>query len=300
MAIKKLPSTGDAPRSTGVPESLVPGGAGDSAGFPWEGRTFDHHGTAFADDSGETPAALTAAVAGLRSAAAAAAAAGSAEAHWAAVADIAEAHATVVAALGECRVLVPMLAEAGELGVTPEGKTVEKTQELSIVTVAAPDGRRVLPVFSSVETLSRWHPEARPIPVPATQAALAAVQELTDLMIIDAATAEAEYGVRRPALRALALRERYVPAWADEEVLAAFRAAVAGEPAVTDLWLSPGDPEGRLLAPEVDVNVKLAPGLARDELSALLQRAQTAWASSDAIAERVDSMRVRPIAAAAD
>ncbi|SJN08433.1 hypothetical protein FM113_02620 [Leucobacter sp. 7(1)] len=300
MAIKKLPSTGDAPRSTGVPESLVPGGTGDSAGFPWEGRTFDHHGTAFADDSGETPAALTAAVAGLRSAAAAAAAAGSAEAHWAAVADIAEAHATVVAALSECRVLVPMLAEAGELGVTPEGKTVEKTQELSIVTVAAPDGRRVLPVFSSVETLSRWHPEARPIPVPATQAALAAVQELTDLMIIDAATAEAEYGVRRPALRALALGERYVPAWADEEVLAAFRAAVAGEPAVTDLWLSPGDPEGRLLAPEVDVNVKLAPGLARDELSALLQRAQTAWASSDAIAERVDSMRVRPIAAAAD
>lgn len=296
MAIKKLPSTGDAPRSTGVPESLVPGGAGDSAGFPWEGRTFDHHGTAFADDAGDTPAALAAAVAGLRAAASAAGTATSADAHWAAVAEIAEAHAAVIAALGECRVLVPMLAEAGDLGVTPEGKTVEKTQELSIVTVAAPDGRRVLPVFSSVDTLARWHPEARPIPVPATQAALAAVQELTDLMIIDAATTEAEYGVRRPALRALALGERYVPAWADEEVLAAFRAAVAGNPAVSDLWLSPGDPEGRLLAPEVDVNLAIVPGLAREELAELLQRAQTHWARSEVIAERVDSMRVRPIA----
>lgn len=297
MAIKKLPSTGDAPRSTGVPESLVPGGAADSAGFPWEGRTFDHHGTAFADDDGTTPEHVAAAVAGLRRAASAAAAAQSAAEHWAAVADIAEAHAAVIEALGTARVLVPMLAEAGDLGLTPEGKTVEKTQELSIVTVAAPDGRRVLPVFSSVDTLTKWHEEARPIPVPATQAALAAVQEETDLIILDAATADAEYGIRRPALRALALGERYVPAWADEEVLAAFRAAVAGEPAVTELWLAPGDPEGRLLAPEVDVHVRLAPGLDRNALTALLERAQAGWASSEIIAERVDSMRVRPSAA---
>lgn len=299
MAIKKLPSTGDAPRTTGVPESLVPGGAVDSAGFPWEGRSFDHHGTAFADDDGATPVRVAAAVAELRAAAAAAAAATSAEAHWEAVARIAAAHDQVIVALGESRVLVPMLAEAGDLGVTPEGKTVEKTQELSIVTVAAPDGRRVLPVFSSVETLGRWHEDARPIPVPATQAALAAVQELTDLIILDAATPELEYGIRRPALRALALGETYVPAWADDEVLAAFRAAVAAEPAVADLWLSPGDPEGRLLAPEVDVNLKLAPGLDRDALTALLERAQAGWTASEVIAERVDSMRVRPIAAPA-
>ena len=54
MAIKRLPSTGDAPRTTGVPESLVSGGSSDSAGFPWAGRTFDHHETAFADDDGAT------------------------------------------------------------------------------------------------------------------------------------------------------------------------------------------------------------------------------------------------------
>ncbi|WP_125099786.1 SseB family protein [Leucobacter chromiireducens] len=294
MAIKKLPSTGDAPRSTGVPESLVPGGAADSAGFPWAGRTFDHHGTAFAEDDGATPVLVAAAVAELRAAAAAAAAASDAATHWAAVAQIAAAHGRVIAELGSARVLVPMLAEAGDLGVTPEGKTVEKTQELSIVTVAAPDGRRVLPVFSSVTTLATWHESARPIPVPATQAALAAVQELTDLIILDAATPDLEYGIRRPALRALALGEPYVPAWADDEVLAAFRAGVAGEPAVVELWLAPGDPEGRLRAPEVDVHVSLAPGLDRAALTALLERAQAGWASSEVIAERVDSMRVRP------
>ncbi|WP_025133268.1 SseB family protein [Leucobacter sp. PH1c] len=297
MAIKKLPSTGDAPRSTGVPESLVAGGAADSAGFPWEGRTFDHHGTAFSDDAGETPVHVAEAVGRLRAAARAAAEASSAEAHWAAVAEIAAAHGDVIAALATARVLVPMLAEAGDLGLTPEGKTVEKTQELSIVTVAAPDGRRVLPVFSSVETLGRWHDEARPIPVPATQAALAAVQEETDLLILDAATPEAEYGVRRPALRALALGEPYVPAWADDDVHAAFRAATAEEPAVVELWLAPGDPEGRLLAPEVDVHLRLAPGLDRAALSGLLERLQGRWASAEVIAERVDSMRVRPSAA---
>lgn len=297
MAIKKLPSTGDVPRTTGVPESLIPGGAVDSAGFPWEGRTFDHHGTAFDGDAGDTPEAVERAVETLREAAERANQATSAAEYWAAVESIAQAHGNIITVLGTTRVLVPMLTEAGDLGVTPEGKTVEKTQELSIVTVAAPDGRRVLPVFSSVEKLAHWNEDARPIPVPATQAALAAVQEETDLLILDAMTPEAEYGVRRPALRALALGERYVPGWADEEVLAAFRAAVAKEPNVVALWLSPGDPTGRLLAPEVAVNLQLAAGLDRTELSSVLERAQAGWAASDVIAERVDSMSVKPMAA---
>ena len=311
MAIKKLPSTGDAPRNTGVPESLVPGGPADSAGFPWEGRTFDHHDTAFAGDDGSTPEVVARAVAALREAAdeakragvGAGSGSGSASgsetdaARERALAAVAAAHDVVICALRESRVLVPMLAEAGDLGVTPEGKTVEKTQELSIVTVGAPDGRRVLPVFTSTATLSHWHPEARPIPVPCGQAALAAVQEETDLMILDAATAEREYGIRRPALKALALGETYVPAWADAEVLGAFRAGAEGETAIVGVELTPGDIDARLLAPEVDVVIRLAGGLTREDLDGLLQRLQARWAASEIIAERVDSMRVRPVAA---
>ncbi|WP_336651356.1 MULTISPECIES: SseB family protein [unclassified Leucobacter] len=293
MAIKKLPSTGDAPRSTGVPESLVPGGAADSAGFPWDGRTFDHHGTAFADDDGATPAAWSTAVARVRRAAARLAA-GEPGADLDA---LAAAHADAIVALSSVRLLIPLLAEAGETGLTPEGRVVEKSQELSIVTVAAPDGRRVMPAFSSVEAMRRWHDEARPIPVPGPQLALAAAQEETDLIIIDAGTPEQEFGVRRTQLRAAALGEHCVPAWADPQVLEAFRTSMAGEPRVAEVLLLPGDPEARLLAPETDVVLRLAPGLARDALQRIVVEAQQRWAADAIIAERVDSLRVRPVAA---
>ena len=301
MAIKKLPSTGDAPRSTGVPESLVPGGAGDSAGFPWAGRTFDHHETAFADDDGTTPAETAAAIAAVRDAARRTSGVATAGDYWDALAVLADAHADAIAALGGQRFLVPMLAEAGDLGVTPEGRTVEKTQELSIVTVAAPDGRTVLPIFSSTETLAAWNPQARPIPVPGVQAAVAAAQEGTDLLMIDPGTPEREYGVRRPALESFALRKRVLPAWADPDAARAFADSAAGEPMVEAIWLAPGDLEGRLLEPEVDVRIRLSGTTGADAasdraaLTALLQRLQQRWTASTVIAERVDSLRVRPV-----
>lgn len=278
-----------------MPESLVPGGPADSAGFPWAGRTFDHHETAFEGDSGDAPERLTNAVVTLRATAAEAASAESAEAHWNAVARLADCHAEVIAALGEARVLVPMLAEAGDVGVTPEGKTVEKTQELSIVAVAAPDGRTVLPVFSSVTAMKAWNDTARPIPVPGPQAAMAAAQEEHDLIVIDAGSPELVYGVRRPAIVALALSQRYVPAWADAEVVAAFEASADTEPDVARVWIAPGDLPGTLAAPEVDVRIRIERELTRPELDALLGRLQQSWASQETIAERVDSLRVFPL-----
>lgn len=295
MAIKRLPSTGDAPRSTGVPESLVAGGPADSAGFPWEGRTFDHHETAFAGDSGEASESLREAVLNLRRIAAEAASADSAESHWAAVARLADAHGDVIAELGKSRVLVPMLAEAGDFGLTPEGKTVEKSQELSIVAVAAPDGRSVLPVFSSVVAMTAWNATARPIPVPAPQAAVAAAQEEHDLIVLDPGSQELVYGVRRPAIAALAMGERYVPAWADAEVVAAFEASSEAEVEVLRVWIAPGDLAGTLALPEVDVRVRFARPLAKEAIGEILGRLQTNWASQEIIAERVDSLRVQPV-----
>lgn len=298
MAIKKLPSTGDKPRTTGVPESLVAGGAADSAGFPWAGRTFDHHETAFADDDGETPEQLRVAVAQLRAAAARLQLAPAGE-QAGALSELAAAHSGVVQALAVSRLLVPLLTEAGDIGVTPEGKTVEKTQELSIVTVAGPDGRKVMPAFSSTDAMRRWNPSARPIPVPGPQLALAAAQEETDLIVIDPGTPESECGVRRPALRAMATGEDVRPAWADEQVRAAFAAALSGEDRVDAIALTPGDPEGRLLAPETEVHLMLASGVTRDMLDDVLASLQQRFAVNEAIAERVDSMRIVPHASPA-
>lgn len=290
MAIKKLPSTGDAPRSTGVPASLVAGGAADSAGFPWQGRNFDHHETAFAGDDGATPEALRLAVARLRETAEQyrKGSAPSPEARDA----LAAAHSDALRALSASRVLIPLLAEAGDLGMTPEGRTVEKTQELSIVTVAAPDGRRVMPVFSGVAAMRAWNAEARPIPVPMPQAALAAAQEQTDLIIVDPGTPLAELGVRRTQLEAVALGAVALPAWADAEVITAFRVSASDDPRVRGVEIAPADPEARLLEAEVAVMVSLRPGLEQHELTALLTELQQRWAASEVIAGRVDSLKL--------
>ncbi|GAA2180861.1 hypothetical protein GCM10009847_20370 [Leucobacter tardus] len=298
MAIKRLPSTGDAPRTTGVPESLVSGGASDSAGFPWAGRTFDHHETAFADDDGATPEEFGIAVDAVRAAAAALRGAVDAEGQRVALGDLADAHAGAILALSQCRVLVPLVAEAGDFGETDDGRTVEKSQELSIVTVLGPDGRRVMPVFSSVATLRAWNSEARPIPVAAPQAALAAAQDDHALIIVDPGTPEREFGVRRTALQALAAGERREPAWADPEVERAFASGVTADSQVRYTAIVPGDPEARLLAPEVEVVLGLEPALDRETLQAVLERASRAWAEHPIIAERVDSLRVVPTGSA--
>lgn len=290
MAIKKLPSTGDMPRSTGIPESLVPGGAADSAGYPWAGRTFDHHETAFAGDDGSTPEALREAVHHLRLVAKTFATAPDADVSERG--KLAAAHTRALLALSGSRVLIPLLAEAGDIGLTPEGRPVEKTQELSIVTVGAPDGRRVMPVFSSVETMRTWNPTARPIPVPMPQVAIAVAQELTDLIIVDPSTPECELGVRRTQLEAVARAEQVLPPWADDVVLAAFHEATCDNPRVQSVQLAPGDPEARLLAPETEVVLTLQPGLDRDDLAEVLAAAQQAWSANEIIAERVDSLRV--------
>lgn len=290
MAIKKLPSTGDAPRSTGVPASLAAGGTADSAGFPWQGRTFDHHDTSFSSDQGDAPEEFRQAVRSLRLAAEAVDEKAYSQSE--ALLNLASAHSAALMALSKSRVLVPLLAEAGDFGLTPEGRTVEKSQELSIVTVAAPDGRRVMPVFTSVETMMTWSVTARPIPVPAPQVALAAAQEATDLIIVDPASPDLEFGVRRTQLEALALAQPTTPAWADQQVLNAFRNSLAGQSSVEHVELQPADPSARLITPETSVVIVLRPGLDRDEVDLLMKTAQQKWATDSTIANRVDSLRV--------
>lgn len=298
MAIKQLPSegwTGGERPSTGapLPESLVPGGPVDSAGFPWEGRTFDHHGTAFADDDGTTPGDVAEGIAAVRAAVALLATAEDAAGQRMALSQLATAHGALVATCTQARFLVPLIAEAGDFGVTPEGKTVEKSQELSIVTVQAPDGRAAMPVFTSVHAMQQWNPLARPIPVPGAQVALAAAQESTDIVVIDPGTAETEYTIRRPALEAFALGIEMVPSWADPLVQAAFDATVETEPAVVRVILAPGDPAAQLSGPETIAGLMLKPGLEHAELQALTGRLNTLWAQDETIALRVDSLGVQ-------
>ena len=271
MAVERLPSTGAAPLGGGQKFGATP--KGDSAGLPWEGRTFDAHPSEFADDDGSTPAALAEALAGFRSGALGAEA--------------------VVEVFPAARVLIPLLAEAGEVGFTDEGKMVDKTQELSIVTVQAPDGRTVMPVFSSVEAMARWNPEARPVPSFGNRVALAAIDDGNDLVILDPTSPETEFGLRRPALWAIAREERYTVPWRDADVVAAIAGAAPADARVRGLRVLPGDPGSRLVTPETLVEIAVAPGLDQAALGEIVEALQAVWAAEDVIAERVDSLTVR-------
>lgn len=203
----------------------------------------------------------------------------------------------VVDAVRESRLLVPLIARLGETGTNDHGHFVDKSQELAIVTVQGPDGRTVLPAFTSVSSMLVWNPDARPVPVAGTRVALAAAAESTDLVVLDA-TSDSEFVIRRPALWAIAQTRRWIPSYLDDEVLSAFMDSVEPEPAVRAVQLAPGDPRARLAGPELVVHLSLEPGLDRRSLDAVLERMRERWTSSSVIAERVDSMRVQLVGGA--
>lgn len=146
--------------------------------------------------------------------------------------------AGVVAALAGTRVLVPVLAEldsAETVVVGGHAHTVEKEASAGIVALQAPDGRTALPVFSSVAAMSAWRSDARPVPTDVVRAALSAVQEGWELLVLDPG-GPVTVLVPRPAVWALAQQQAWRPAVADggsgpavdAEVAAAVRAAVLG------------------------------------------------------------------------
>jgi hypothetical protein len=198
----------------------------------------------------------------------------------------------VVDALRGVRLLVPLVAHAGDEGVTDAGLRVDKTQELSLVTVAGPDGRRVLPAFTSVQALAAWNPKARPIPVASRRAALAAAAEDTELIVLDPGS-PTEFALRRPAVWAIAQDHPWRPAADDPNVAEAFDHSIAAEPDVAALRVLAGDPDARLAGRELVVVLALLPGLDQERLNALVGRLQASWAADATIADRVDSLGVK-------
>lgn len=242
----------------------------DSAGQPWKGRQFDHRSAS--DDDGSAPVALLRALAQFRAG------------------EIGV--AGVVDTIRDSRLLIPLVAQLGEVGIGARGHTGDTSAELSIVTVAGPDGRNVMPVFSSVDAMRRWKPQARPVPADAVRVALAAASEGTEIVVLDPAS-PTEFVIRRPALWAIAQSQPWIPSYLDAEILDEFRASVRPESVVASVTLEPGDADARFTGPELVVQLALRPGLARAELDALLARLQERWVASPAIAARVDSLEVR-------
>jgi hypothetical protein len=124
--------------------------------------------------------------------------------------------------------------------------------------------------FTSVAALARWRAGARPVPTEAIDVWRAAVAD--DCAVVIDVAGPVPLAVDGARLRALALGGPVPPPQQDPDVIAAVRAAGAGQPGVTAVSLAAGT-GGSDLA----VRLTLAPGLSNG------QRQQAAGAVAEAV-----------------
>lgn len=242
----------------------------DSAGVPWDGRSFETN--AWAEDDGSADPHLLETIRKLK-------------------AGIAQAE-DVVEAIRETRVLIPLLANLGEAGVSESGLAIDKSAELSLVTVQTPDLQSGLPIFSSTESMKTWNASARPVPVEISKAALAAAKEGNTRLVLDPAT-ESEFVFRRAAIEALATAKPWTHPIRSEAVQKAFAKAVGEISEILSFELEDGDPRCELESAEVSLVLELQNGLNRERIDQLMQSLAEKIAQSFEIAEEVDSLRVK-------
>lgn len=199
----------------------------------------------------------------------------------------------VVAALAPTRVLVPVLARLeGSDVVVHDGRehTVDTEASAGVVALRTPDGRTAMPVFSSVAALTAWHAAARPVPSDAGRAALSAVSEGWEVVVLDAA-GPVTVVLPRPAVWALAQGRTWQPAVVggavDADVADAVRSALVGVRGLADATAQPGR------RAEVAVVLALVAGLDRAALDAVLADVNARLAADATVAARVDSVELR-------
>jgi hypothetical protein len=262
------------------------GGATDSAGQPWAGRSLaggDAHIHNFEDDDGTANADYLAAIAALRN--------GTGD------------EAAVVASLAAARVFIPIVAQLAQEGESAHGLQSDKQADMALVTLKAADGRTALPAFTSAGALSAWHPDARPVAVYAARAALSAVAEGAELLVLDPG-ADFTFVVRRPAVWALAQQRDWVPAYADAGLAAELGGAAGGFPAVRRVELLPGrgvasrtsdgtPVPGGGSGPELQAVLYLEDGLDAAGVQELVAGLQAEWSRNVLFGERVDSIEIK-------
>ena len=242
----------------------------DSAGVPWEGRELEEN--RFAGDYGSAPKEFLNAIAGFRTGV--------------------KSQADVVDSIRSSRLLVPLLAKLGESEIGANALKVDKSAELSIVTVKAPDDQEALVVFSSVAAMQRWNPSARPVPTDAIRVCLAAASQLSTRVVIDPGS-ETQFVIRRPAIARIAQSLDWQPAELNQVVQKVVAESISGEQAVSEFELQSLDPEARLAGAELEVAIRLFRGSSPQEVRELLERVSKRWSESEEFAQAVDSVSIK-------
>lgn len=155
-----------------------------------------------------------------------------------ALADFAAGHGTehaVLTALASSRLLVPVVAAIqGERPIQGE-----KASEMAMPTLIGFDGRRAVPAFTSLESLTRWQSDARPVPVTALAVWQSAIAD-SCAVVIDVA-GPVPFAVEGARLAALARDEAPPPPFADPDVHEIVAAVLANQLEVASFDLQPDD-----------------------------------------------------------
>jgi hypothetical protein len=154
-------------------------------------------------------------------------------------------HAALTA-LAAARLLVPIVAVVTRGGdpvsdgpaAAPPAQRAEKASEMALPTLIGQDGRRAVLAFTGLDAITRWRPDARPVPVPAGQVFEAALAE-ADAVVIDVA-GPVPLAIDGARLVALATGGPLPRPHEDPDVIAVAHAAAGQTPGVTALRLLPG------------------------------------------------------------
>ncbi|MDP4585945.1 MAG: SseB family protein [Microbacteriaceae bacterium] len=238
----------------------------DSAGVPWEGRSFQPN--PHAGDSGETPPEVASATVAWRSGTGT--------------------YSALIAAFATNRFLIPLVAHAGDDFDADNPVMEDKVQELSVVTVAGPNAEKVIPVFTSASAMKVWNAGARPIPIDAQRVALAAASESTDRIVVNPGTDSVV--IRRPALWAMAQGVDYRAPWESTEFLAETRSLLAGVANLDGVTVNAADPLSTGDGADVSVNLSMSAGLDHLSIRAVLAAVQQEIAEDDNFRRNVDAL----------
>jgi hypothetical protein len=249
---------------------MKPKSLSDSAGVPWEGRQLEEN--RFASDDGSAPQEFLDAIEGFRSG------------------ELGQAE--VVDAIRKSRLLVPLIAHLGESEVGAHGLEVDKSAELSIVTVKSPDDQDSLVVFTSVNAMQLWNTSARPVPTDAIRVCLAAASQLSTRVVVDPGS-DTEFVIRRPAIARIAQSLAWQPAELNPSVKIVVEESIAGESQVIDFELRSADPKAKLAGAELEVALRLENGSSPADVRDLLERVSKRWAASEEFATAVDSVSIK-------
>jgi hypothetical protein len=188
--------------------------------------------------------------------------------------------------------LVPLIAQLGESEIGAHGQQVDKSAELSIVTVKSPDDQESLVVFSSVEAMSLWNPASRPVPTDAIRVCLAAASQMSTRVVLDPGS-ETEFVIRRPAIAKIAQSLPWSPPENNPAVLAVISDSISGEANVLSFEAATADPLSVLAGSELEVRLTLEPGLEPLIVRELIERISSFWSKSEDFAVSVDSVAIK-------